>query len=363
MQRLSADSLFKLLSKSIAFTALMIVLLWLLFKVSGILLVFILAMVFTLILNVPVSWLEKRNIKRVWASTIVFSCLLLVVGLISWLIIPKIAKQIQTLINNLPVYISQINAQINSWLKNYPDLAKELTNDGDNLSQIIPSASLVITKAGNVSIYLAGSIFLFILFMCIVAYAVARPAPLIEIYFSLFNIDKRTKAEKALLHTSTMLIGWVKANLIGGTIEAILTTAFLSIMGVPGAWVWGALVIVAAMIPNLGFYIMALPPTLVAFSVGPYTALWVMIFFISMSELMSDFVMPRLLSSKMKIHPVSLLFMLLVMGVAFGVVGVFLTVPVTAIIKAYYEAFFKAEQQDDPLLKTRIDAIIYNGAE
>jgi predicted PurR-regulated permease PerM len=147
VQRLSGDSLFKVFSKIIAFTALMIVLLWLLFKVSGILLVFILAMVFALIRNDPVSWLEKRNIKRVWASTIVFACLVLVIGLISWLIIPKIAKQFQTLINNLPVYVSQINAQLNAWLKNYPDLAKEITSNGDHLSQIIPNASSVITKA------------------------------------------------------------------------------------------------------------------------------------------------------------------------------------------------------------------------
>src|SRR6185437_14997933 len=175
MQRLSGDSLFKIFSKVIAFTALMIVLLWLLFKVSGILLVFILAMVIALIVNAPVSWLEKRNIKRVWASTIVFSCIVLVLGLIGWLIIPKIAKQLQTLINNLPDYILQINAQLNSWLKNYPALAKGITADGDNLSRIIPNASLLITKAGNLSIYIAGSIFLFILFICIIAYAVARP--------------------------------------------------------------------------------------------------------------------------------------------------------------------------------------------
>ncbi|HEY5371637.1 MAG TPA: hypothetical protein VIJ75_21835, partial [Hanamia sp.] len=62
-------------------------------------------------------------------------------------------------------------------------------------------------------------------------------------------------------------------------------------------------------------------------------------------------------------HPVSLLFMLLVMGVAFGLVGAFLTVPVTAIIKAYYEAFFKVEQENDPLLGERIDAVIYHHAE
>src|SRR5665213_2687891 len=107
MQKLSGDSLFKVFSKVIAFTALMIVLLWLLFKVSGILLVFILAMVIALIVNAPVSWLEKRNIKRAWASTIVFSVMVLVIGLISWLIIPKIAKQFQTLINLSLIHISE----------------------------------------------------------------------------------------------------------------------------------------------------------------------------------------------------------------------------------------------------------------
>ena len=360
VQKISSDSIFKTFSKIIALTALMIVLLWIMFKVSGVLLVFILAMVFALILNGPVSWLEKRKIKRVWASAIVFAGLMIVVGLLSWLVIPKIAKQLQTLIYNLPVYASQMSARLSLWLKDYPEIIKEINSNGSSVSQIIPNASSMITKAGNLSIYIAGSIFLFILFVCIIGYAVAKPAPLLEIYFSFFSIDKREKAEKALMHTSEMLIGWIKANLIGGGILAVCTTTFLSIMNVPGAWVWGALVLVAEMIPNLGFYIMSIPPFLVAFSVGPYTALWVFVFFVAMSEIMSDFVMPRLLASKMKIHPVSLLFMLLVMGVAFGLVGAFLTVPVTAIIKAYYEAFFKIEQEKDPLLNERIDTVIYH---
>lgn len=320
-------------------------------------------MVFALILNAPVSWLEKKKMKRVWATTIVFSCLIIVVALISWLIIPKIAKQLQMLIYNIPVYISEINSRLALWLKDYPELIKEINSNGSSISQIFPDASLVITKAGNISLSIVASIFLFILFVCIIGYAVANPAPLIEIYFSFFGVDKRKKAEKAILHTSEMLIGWIKANLIGGGILSVFTTTFLSIMNVPGAWVWGALVLVAEMIPNLGFYIMSIPPFLVAFSVGPYTALWVFLFFVLMSEIMSDFVMPRLLASKMKIHPVSLLFMLLVMGVAFGLVGAFLTVPVTAIIKAYYEAFFVPEQEKDPLLNERIETVIYQHSE
>ena len=65
----------------------------------------------------------------------------------------------------------------------------------------------------------------------------------------------------------------------------------------------------------------------------------------------------------MNIHPVSTLFMLLMMGSAFRLIGALLTVPVTAIIKAYYKTFFKINDEKDHLLKNRIDTVIYQSAQ
>lgn len=359
MEKEKSESVFKLYTKIIAFTAIMIVLLWLLFKVAGILLLFMLAIVFALIINGPVSWLEKKKVKRPIASLIVFSIILLIAALIGWLIFPKIFEQLQSLVLNLPNYINRLSTAAAGWFSKYPEISQEISKNGSDFTQWMPSTSKLFTGAKTYSAMLVGGFFLFILFACIIGYAVSRPRPLLEIYYSFFDIDKREKAQTALMHTCKMLIGWIRANLIGGSIEAVCSTIFLSIMGVPGAWVWGALAIVAELIPNLGFYLMAIPPILVAFSVGPYTALWVLLFYIVMSEIMSNFVMPRLLAAKMNIHPVSTLFMLLVMGSAFGLMGALLTVPVTAIIKAYYEAFYKINHEKDPLLQKRIDKVIY----
>jgi len=74
---------------------------------------------------------------------------------------------------------------------------------------------------------------------------------------------------------------------------------------------------------------------------------------------MGDFVMPKLRSSTMKIHPVSTLFLLLAMGAAFGLIGALLATPMAAIIKAYYEAFYLSNFKDDNLMEQRIDDIIY----
>ncbi len=346
MQKTQAEFIVKSFSKILALTALMIVLLWLLFKVASILLLFTLAIVFALILNGPVSWLEKKQIKRHWASLIVFGSIFLFTALIGWLIFPKIFEELRNLFLNLPGYVTRLAATLSGWFKNYPDISKEILRNGSDMSQWLPSAPKMFAQAQNYSAYLLGGFFLFILFVSIVGYAVSRPRGLLEIYYSFFDIE----------------IGWIRANLIGGGIEAVCSTIFLSIMNVPGAWVWGALTLVAELIPNIGFYIMAIPPVLVAFSVGPFTAMWVLVFYVLLNQIMGTFVMPRLLASKMNIHPVSTLFMLLVMGAAFGLMGALLTVPVTAIIKAYYEAFYKINHEKDVMLEKRIDKVIYQSS-
>jgi predicted PurR-regulated permease PerM len=129
-------------------------------------------------------------------------------------------------------------------------------------------------------------------------------------------------------------------------------------MDIPGVWVWAGVTFFAELIPKIGFYIMAVPPILIAFSISPTTALWVTVFYIVLDEIIGDFVIPRIRSKTMKIHPVSLLVMLLAMTAAFGVLGAFISTPLAAFIKAYYEVFY---QKELPRQKTNqhIDRMLY----
>src|SRR5690606_24431205 len=81
-------------------------------------------------------------------------------------------------------------------------------------------------------------------------------------------------------------------------------------------------------------------PVIIALSVNPMTALWVLIFYLALNEIMGDFVMPRVRASTMNLHPVSTLFVMLAMASAFGIAGALIATPLTAFIKAYYEEFF-----------------------
>src|SRR5205085_73285 len=109
----------------------------------------------------------------------------------------------------------------------------------------------------------------------------------------------------------------------------------------------------------IGFFIKALPPILVDLSINGYTAAWVTVFYLVTDEIMADFIMPKVRSNTMKIHPVSILFVVMAMGVAFGFIGVLLATPLTAIIKAYFEVFYLNKLEDDRQMEKRIQHMMY----
>jgi putative permease len=181
---------------------------------------------------------------------------------------------------------------------------------------------------------------------------------MLELYLSCFPIDKKDKAADAFANASHMTIGWMWSNILAGTLRATIVWFFLYFMGIPGVWVWAGVTFFAELIPKIGFYIMAVPPILVALSISPTTALWVALFYIALDEIIGDFIIPRIRSKTMKIHPVSILVMLLAMTAAFGIMGAFIATPLAAFIKAYYEMFYQKQHRQEET-EPRIDKMLY----
>lgn len=322
------------------FTAAFVLLgLWFAYTIITVLFLFFFAVVIALILNAPTMWLVSKKIPRTIAALMVFIAMLLFLGLIGWLVIPKVLDQSTTLMSKLPTYYEDLKGQLSNQLADYPTLQKKLL-DKSNIEDNLPSTKKIIANVGWLSFSVVGGAFVMVLFFSIIIYILINPSPLIESYLLFFKSEKRHKAAMALGRASKMMVGWMWSNLVVGTMEAIAVFFFLSFMNVPGVWVWTGLALFSEMVPKLGLYIMAVPPTLIALSINPATALWVLIFYLVLNEIMGDFVMPRIRASTMQLHPVSTLFVMLAMASAFGLVGALIATPLTAFIKAYYEEFF-----------------------
>lgn len=359
MDDLKSDNLYRQLAKAIFLAAGVIVLLWFFYKVVSAVLLLLFALVLAIAINGPVTKLEKRNIKRGWAVAIVFILILLAFISIAIFVGPKINEQISLLIKNLPGYLTQASAQVSSWFVNYPDLQKEIKINPSQMSALLPSIPKTIMQVGYFSLSLLSQLLVLIVFISMVGYMIGNPRPLLELYLLSFPPAKRDKATVAFTRISVMIRGWMRSMLIGGFINAVLATVFLQIMGVPGAFVWGALAFFTEFIPRVGFFIKALPPVLIALSINSSTAIWVAVFYLAIDELMADFIMPRVRSNIMKIHPVSILFAVMAMGVAFGFIGVLLATPLTAIVKAYYEVFWVNKFEDEKQMNHRTQNMMY----
>jgi len=356
MTNYSPDNKYKSNVKLLFLAASLLFGLWFAYETIGILFLFFFAVVLTLVLNAPTMWLISKKIPRTAAALIVFFAMLIFLFLIGWLVVPKILEQISTLFTNLPTYYQDLKTELSLLLKDYPTLQEKLLSSS-NLEDNLPSAVNVVTNIGLFSFSLIGIIFLLVMFFSIVVYMLINPAPLLETYLTFFSEEKRPKAAHALARASKMMVGWMWSNLVVGTMEAIAVFFFLSYMNVPGVWIWVGLALFAEMVPKLGLYIMAIPPVLIALSIDPLTAFWVLIFYLVLNEIMGDLVMPRIRASTMNLHPVSTLFVMLAMASAFGLIGALIATPLTAFIKAYYEEFFLSNTSDNSI-KEEIDVIL-----
>jgi putative permease len=348
---------YKSLSRLIFLAAGLFVALWFAHEILEIILLLFFAIVITIVLNAPVTWLESKNIHRPIGSLVIFFSVLLCFALLGWMVIPKVVTQVRLLVTNLPAYLEGLNERIEKWLGEYGG-DRQSAKNATNVIEALPPVSTIINSVGQYSIQLFRNLLLIIFFFCLVIYMLINPRPLLELYLSYFPDRKKDKASEAFSYASKMTIGWMWSNIVAGTIRAIIVWFFLYFMGIPGVWVWAAVTFFAELIPKIGFYIMAVPPILIAFSISPITALWVAVFYLVSDEIIGDFIIPRIRSKTMKIHPVFILIMIIAMSSAFGIMGAFIATPLTAFIKAYYETFYSKQIEQEKHDKN-IDRMLY----
>lgn len=349
------------LTRAILLAFALVVLLWLLLRIRGVLMFFALALVLAISLNEPVTWLERRGWSRGLATGLATLAVLGALGLVGWLVAPAMAQQATALARGVPEIVAGLQARASTILADYPEVEERIRADaGTHL------AAWAVGVLGDVWSYgfsLLGALLLGLLLLSIVIYLVSNPRPLLEGYVRAMPPHLRGPAARAFARSSDATVGWMQANVVLGTLKAVPTFFFLYFTGIPAAVVWSVLAFFSALVPRIGFYVMAVPPVLVALSISPAKAAWTALFFGVWSEILGSLIAPRVQGGTMDVHPVFLLFVTMAMAVAFGLVGVLIAAPAAGFIKAYYEEFYLARRPDDPRLRERVDAMLRREAE
>lgn len=317
-----------------------VVALWFLQKIVIAVLLLFFAVVVAIALSAPVDWFVRRGMSRRLAGPVTLALFFGAIGLLGWLVIPQLAAQIVLLANQLPEFIARIDRQFADLLARYPDLHDYFSGGGSPVRNLAPEADAVFQGISDVSLGLLGGIALAIVFFSTVAYVLLDPRPILRAYLGSLPLAYQGAGLRAYRRACRAVIGWTKASLVIGGIQAVAVFIFLSIMDVPGALVWAALAFFADFIPRIGGYVMALPPVILSLTIGPMTAIWVGLYYIVSNEILGSIVAPKIRGATMQLHPVLILFFTLAFALAFGLLGAIVATPAAAFFSAYYSEFY-----------------------
>ena len=122
------------------------------------------------------------------------------------------------------------------------------------------------------------------------------------------------------------------------------------VLGVPGrvpgadkyALLFGAWVALTELIPYLGPWLGAIPPAIYALVVDPISVLWVALLFLVIHQVEGHIVVPKVMGSALRLHPLLVIFGLLAGGEIYGLAGILVALPLLAAGRAVWEFFSRA---------------------
>jgi putative permease len=134
-------------------------------------------------------------------------------------------------------------------------------------------------------------------------------------------------------------------RLVGMVFEGVVTWIMLAVYGVPMAALLSILTGLLAFIPNIGAFISGVLMVLVGFSVSPDMGLYTILVYFVVQTFDGYVVIPLIAKKTVDLAPALVLAMQLIMGILFGIAGLFLADPLLAMIKVALER--RAEQNTD----------------
>lgn len=311
---------------------------WLLFNLRSLLELLFLAWLFSITIEPIVHWAQRRGIRRGVATGAVL--VLLIGSTIAFVVMfgALLAEQIGELLQALPAALDKAIAWVNSTfdtqlrpanelLRVTPDSARELAE------RFTPGVVGVVTSLVGI-VFQGLTLLLFAFYMSAEAPALRRtvsswfPARQQRVVATVWRIS----IEKAG--------GYVVSRIVLAAASAVATGIFLLVIGVP-YWlplaIWTG--VVSQFVPTLGTYIAIGLPALIAASVDPRSAVWVVVFGTLYQQVENYVLHPRITSATLSIHP-AVAFGSVIAGAAlFGPVGALVSVPVVAAILAIIDTY------------------------
>jgi len=301
--------------------------------VAEILLLLAVSLVLAVGMDPLVIWLAERvGISRGRVVVVLGAAFAALVVLFAVLVVPAAIRQLGSLSNDLPTYLSRVQAQ-GGWAGNFLQRTQGIAK-AQAFLQGLPgrlgsSFGTVLGIAGRVGTAVLGVATVFVL----TGYFMVALPRLRERAMVLVRPDVRERAEPVIELALVRIGGYVTGNFITSGICALAVMIGLIALRVPFAIPLGIWAGFADLIPLVGSYAGAIPAIVIALFVSPMTGLLTAMFFIAYQQFENYVLVPRVMKNAVHLSFAAVIVSTLIGGTLAGFAGALLALPVAATIK------------------------------
>ena len=364
----------KKIRELIVFTALLVVALWkfdvvldVLKTIGQIIFPFILGGAIVFVINVPMSFLEKKifeNVKKenkavrkLARPVSLLLTIVLVVGVIALVmigVIPQLTKTMGSLMINITDFIPQIKIWIRDFFHDNREIMKLVDQVQFNPDQAIRwGISLLGNGAGNMmntTVSAVGSVvsglatfFIAFSFACYVLFQKEKLH--VQVRKVLFAFLPKQKAD-AFLKVCSLTYRTFANFLTGQCLEAVILGCMfvvtLSILRMPYALLIGVLIAFTALIPIFGAFIGCAVGSFLIFMVSPKQAIIFIIVFLVLQQIEGNLIYPHVVGESVGLPSIWVLAAVTIGGNLMGIVGMLVFIPLLSVV---YTIFRKVVYQ------------------
>ncbi|WP_405882913.1 AI-2E family transporter [Streptomyces sp. NBC_01136] len=322
---------------------------WAFHQLIGLLINILIAFFLALAIEPAVSWMASYGMRRGLAAFLVFFGLLIVTAGFITLLGSMLAGQIIKMIEGFPEYLDSVINWINSTF--HTDLRRVDVQDSlvhsDWLRKYVQNSA---TGVLDVSAQVLGGLFKLLTITLFSFYFAADGPRLRRALCSVLPPARQAEVLRAWEIAVDKTGGYLYSRGLMALISGIAHYILLQALGVPYAPVLAVWVgLVSQFIPTIGTYLAGALPMLIAFTIDPWYALWVLIFVVVYQQFENYVLQPKLTAKTVDIHP-AVAFGSVIAGTALlGAVGALIAIPAVATLQAFLGAYVKRyDVTDDP---------------
>lgn len=320
-------------------------------KLVDTLMPFIIAALIALVLNIPCKKIEDcykkskskflRKTARGLSILTVYLIVTLIIFILFNVILPPMVESVTDLINNLPGYYNTIIKLINDlpedsiWVQLN---AKQLIGDLAKIdfAKYVSLESITGYIKGVISV--ASGIFDVFVTIIVSIYILVERDVIIEYFKKVIQSFSKKVNYKTISEYFTKInsifYNFISGQLLDAAIIGIITTIAMVILKVKYAALLGFLIGVFNLIPFFGAIVAVIIAIFITICTGGVTqAVWLGIVIIILQQIDANIINPKIIGDKLKISPILVIFSVTFAGAYFGVLGMFIAVPIATILK------------------------------